>query len=191
MAGSGAEKFDSGARGSGSLWDAIREVVESEGVQLFDIDLPAQGGGSLRVYITKPAAAGPKVEASQTGEGDSAEGRGGISFEECVRVSKRLLDIDENEAFIPENCLLEVSSPGINRRLRRPEHFSGAVGERVKVKFRNAETGATLVVTGIVESVDGDLVSLRSEDNKSGDYKGEIVSIRLSDVKEAKVDFVF
>lgn len=180
MAGSSSESFAvQDSRVGGSLWNAIREVVESEGVELFDLDLPAQGGGSLRVYITKPAS------ARQQTAGVSGEGRGGISFEDCVRVSKRLLDIDEQEPFIPENCLLEVSSPGINRRLRRPEHFAGAVGERVKMKFRNVERDTTQVVTGTIESLDGDLLAVRSEE------KGELVSLRLSDVKEAKVDFVF
>jgi ribosome maturation factor RimP len=132
------------------------------------------------VYITKPTAAAEGEEM-----GSPAERRGGVSFEDCVRVSKRLLDIDEESGIIPENCLLEVSSPGINRRLRRPEHFTGAVGERIKVKFRVAETGSTIVVIGTVESCEGDLLRLKSED------KEEVFSVRLADVKEAKVDFRF
>jgi ribosome maturation factor RimP len=162
------------------LWNTIREVAESEGVQLFDLDLPGEGGGALRVYITRPTVVNESEEAQSSGER-----RGGVSFEDCVRVSKRLLDMDEESAFVPENCLLEVSSPGVNRRLRRPEHFAGAVGERVKVKFRVPETNSILVVTGAVESLEGDLLRLKSED------KGESFSVHLSDVKEAKVDFQF
>jgi ribosome maturation factor RimP len=166
--------------GRGSLWNTIREVAESEGVQLFDLDMPGEGGGALRVYITRPMA------RTEGGEDSSpSERRGGVSFEDCVRVSKRLLDIDEESAIIPENCLLEVSSPGINRRLRRPEHFAGAVGERVKVKFRVPDENSPRVVTGTVESFEGEVFKLKSED------KGEVFSVHLSDVKEAKVDFRF
>jgi ribosome maturation factor RimP len=165
--------------GQGSLWSTISEVAEAHGVELFDIELPGEGGGALRVYITKQASAG---EGSDVG---SNERRGGVSFEDCVRVSKRLLDIDEESAFIPENCLLEVSSPGINRRLRRPEHFAGAVGERVKVKYREPEKNSTDVVTGTVESFEGEELRLKIEGKEA------IVSVRLSDVKEAKIDFQF
>jgi ribosome maturation factor RimP len=163
----------------GSLWDTIREVAEAHGVELFDIDLPGEGGGPLRVYITKRGA---PLEGSDS---DSSERRGGVSFEDCVRVSKRLLDLDEESPIIPENCLLEVSSPGVNRRLRRPEHFAGAVGERVKLKYRVPESGSTCVVIGVVESCDGGELKLKSED------KGELVCARLSDIKDARVDFRF
>ncbi len=170
--------------GHGSLWNTIRDIAESEGVQLFDLDLPGEGGGALRVYITKANSSKVEVEAGSEA-GASAERRGGVSFEDCVRVSKRLLDIDEQSAIIPENCLLEVSSPGINRRLRRPEHFAGAVGERVKIKFRVPDSTSTKVVTGTIEALEGELLRLKSED------KGEVFSVRLSDVKDAKVDFRF
>lgn len=166
----------------GTLWDTIRQVAEAHGVELFDIDLPGEGGGALRVYITKRGAA---TEGGDTASSDSSERRGGVSFEDCVRVSKRLLDLDEESPIIPENCLLEVSSPGINRRLRRPEHFAGAVGERVKLKYRVPESGSFCVMIGVVESFDGDELRLKSED------KGEIVSMRLAEIKDAKVDFQF
>lgn len=166
--------------GQGSLWSTIREVAESEGVQLFDLDLPGEGGGALRVYITKPM-----TEAEGKVGVAPGDRRGGVSFEDCVRVSKRLLDLDEESAIIPENCLLEVSSPGINRRLRRAEHFAGAVGERVKVKFRTSDNNNTLVVVGTVEAFEGEVLRLKSED------KEEIFCVHLSDVKEAKVDFRF
>lgn len=173
--------------GEGSLWETIREVAESEGVELFDLDLPSERGGSLRVYITKHGVkeGQPASSSSEGPEGASSEGRGGVSFEDCVRVSKRLLDMDEESAFIPENCLLEVSSPGINRRLRRPEHFSGAVGERAKIKYRVPETKSVRVVTGMVLSVAGGALELKS------DEKGEVVSVPLAEIKEAKIDFQF
>jgi ribosome maturation factor RimP len=111
--------------------------------------------------------------------------RNGVMFEDCVRVCKKLLDIDEKDPFIPDTCTLEVSSPGINRRLRLPEHFEGAVGERVRIKYRNPETSTYQVILGTLRSKSGDVVEVESESKK------EMVSIPLNEVKEARVDFKF
>lgn len=173
---------------SGSLWEIIRAVAKEEGVELFDLDFPgdASRGGVVRVYITKPSAGAQKSAPAATAESDSESApRSGVQFEDCVRVSKRLLDIDEQDAFIPDTCTLEVSSPGINRRLRLPEHFEGAIGERVRIKFRDAETGTNKVLHGILCSAASDRVAVESEDTN------ETVQVEMRDVKEARVDFKF
>jgi ribosome maturation factor RimP len=180
------------------LWSTIESVVRQEGVELFDIDLPSdtRRGGALRVFITRvviggPTIAGVKVDAGTVPESqeDASEAgevsRVGISFEDCVRVSKRILDLDEQQELIPGNCTLEVSSPGINRKLRLPEHFKGALGERIKVKFRSPESGATVVMNGTVRGASDQLVLVEGEGKK------EMVSIPLSEIKEARVDFKF
>jgi ribosome maturation factor RimP len=173
---------------SRTLWDTISAVAKEEGVELFDLDFPgdASRGGVVRVYITKPAGTVLKSEPIPTSDEES-EGtpRNGVQFEDCVRVSKRLLDIDEQDAFIPETCSLEVSSPGVNRRLRLPQHFAGAVGERVRIKFRDAATSVHQVVHGKLCSASGDIVEVESEP------KAEVVKISLREVKEARVDFKF
>jgi ribosome maturation factor RimP len=171
-----------------SLWDIVRGVAADEGVELFDIDAPSEAGrgGVLRVFITRERTEAQK-KATEIIEADADDmvDRGGISFEDCVRVSKRLLDIDEKEPLIPENCTLEVSSPGINRRLRRPEHFAGAVGERVRVKFRDQTTGVTQVLCGrVVEASDRGFAL-------EGEAKKERISIGFNELKEARVDFKF
>jgi ribosome maturation factor RimP len=166
------------------LWDTIREVALEEGVELFDIDVPSdtRRGGVLRVYITKDSAGAVDIADAP---GEELAARSGISFEDCVRVSKRLLDIDEQQELIPQNCTLEVSSPGINRTLRLPRHFSRAVGERVRIKFRDPSTGATLVMHGHIRGADESSVTVENEAKK-----GDVV-IAFRDVKEARVDFKF
>lgn len=174
--------------GHSSMWETIRAAAVAEGVDLFDVDLPsdARRGGVLRVYITRPAG---KVVAQEVntegGEGAAEGGRGGVTFEDCVRVSKRLLDIDERDGLIPDTCTLEVSSPGVNRRLRLPEHFAGAVGERVRVKFRDPATSVTQVVLGELKSVSDGVGVIVSEATK------QEVSFDVREVKEARVDFKF
>lgn len=182
-----------------SLWSVIHAVALEEGVELFDIDMPGEGGesegrGLLRVYITRDRSKDaqsvePAAPISEDGTVLPAEVlRTGVLFEECVRVSKRLLDIDENDGLIPDNCLLEVSSPGVNRRLRRVEHFVGAIGERVRVKFRgenNSGDKTSQTVTGLLRSVIGETLEI------DGEEKSGAVSVSLCDVKEARIDFKF
>lgn len=182
-----------------SLWSVIHAVALEEGVELFDIDMPGEGGesegrGLLRVYITRDRSKDaqsvePAAPIGENGTVLPAEVlRTGVLFEECVRVSKRLLDIDENDGLIPDNCLLEVSSPGVNRRLRRVEHFEGAIGERVRVKFRgenNSGDKTSQTVTGLLRSVIGETLEI------DGEEKSGAVSVSLCDVKEARIDFKF
>jgi ribosome maturation factor RimP len=165
------------------LWRTIEEVATSEGVELFDIEIPRDGGsgrsGVVRVYITKQG--GSDVEGVE----NAPERRNTVTFEDCVRVTKRLLDLDEQEAFVPGHCVLEVSSPGINRTLRLPTHFAGAVGERVRLKFRNERNGYQ-VTTGTLRSVREETLEVESEEKAK-----EVLLVKLQDVKEARVDFKF
>jgi ribosome maturation factor RimP len=170
------------------MWHMISEVATSEGVELFDIEFPRDGGASgrsgvVRVYITTSSAV--SAEGSKVSE-EISERRGSVTFEDCVRVTKRLLDIDEENAFVPASCVLEVSSPGINRGLRLPVHFSGAVGERIRIKFRNAD-GAYQAATGLLLSCNNGVLEVEAEDTK----QKEKLVVRLTDVKEARVDFKF
>lgn len=150
-----------------SLWQTVDAVAVAEGVQLFDIDAPsAKGGGFLRVYIT-------------------TDQEGGVTFEDCVRVSKRLLDLDESEGFIPTGCSLEVSSPGVNRRLRLEDHFSSAIGERVRIKYKDQQTDKFKVVFGVIELFQDGNITLESEEDS------QTILIPFAGVKEARVDFKF
>ncbi len=150
-----------------SLWQTVDSVAVAEGVQLFDIDTPgAKGGGFLRVYIT-------------------TDQEGGVTFEDCVRVSKRLLDLDETEGFIPTGTSLEVSSPGVNRRLRLEEHFYSAIGERVRIKFKDQQTEKFKVVFGVIKLFQDGNITLESEQDSQS------VLISFASIKEARVDFKF
>jgi ribosome maturation factor RimP len=172
------------------MWRMISDVAASEGVELFDIEYPRDGGASgrsgvVRVYITKGAEAVAESSEEISSE-EISERRGSVTFDDCVRVTKRLLDIDEESAFVPASCVLEVSSPGVNRALRLPVHFSGAIGERVRIKFRNAQASYQ-VVTGQLRAINDSVLEVEVEEKK----RTETLSIPLAEVKEARVDFKF
>jgi ribosome maturation factor RimP len=100
----------------------VEPMVRAEGFELVDLEyLREPSGWVLRLFIDRPGR-------------DPLSKDGGIGLDECARVSHAVetsLDVDD---VVPHAYALEVSSPGINRPLRRPEHFERVLGKRVKVK---------------------------------------------------------
>ncbi|MCS7083421.1 MAG: ribosome maturation factor RimP [Aquificaceae bacterium] len=89
--------------------------MEKLGYRLFDVEFKAERGWVLRVIIDK---------------------EGGVSIGDCEEVSKRLSPLLDVEDIIPFSYSLEVSSPGLNRELSKPEHFEFFLGRQVKVILR-------------------------------------------------------
>ena len=99
-------------------------LARGEGLEIVDIELKSEsvrGGRVLRLFLDK---------------------EGGPSIDELGRVSRGLSDLlDEHEDVVDGAFTLEVSSPGINRPLRRPEHFERFVGKKVRVRTRDMING--------------------------------------------------
>lgn len=91
-------------------------VASGEGLTLIDVEL--KGGSSnplLRVYIDKP---------------------GGVSHADCALVSEQMSAILDVEDFFPGSYLLEVSSPGLDRKLAKPREYAYFTGRRARVVLR-------------------------------------------------------
>jgi ribosome maturation factor RimP len=115
--------------------EAIRgiaaRVAASYGLEIWDVELRGTGGKSrmLRVYIDRPAGA--------AGQADSSPAVGGVTHEDCANVSRELGTILDVEDAVPGGTyLLEVSSPGLDRKLARPADFERFVGSLVKLMTR-------------------------------------------------------
>lgn len=102
-----------------------QEIVKNEGCVLYDLEFTGSGSGrTLRLYIDKEA---------------------GISIDDCTNVSKALnTHLDDNDIIPGGAYHLEVSSPGLERLLRKKWHFAKAVGERID--FRLSKPLGTLGV---------------------------------------------
>ena len=106
--------------------DKIREIAErvaqSSGLELVDLEL--HGGGKsrmLRIYIDKP---------------------GGVTHEDCANFSREAGTIFDVEDAVPGGSyMLEVSSPGLDRKLSTPDDFERFVGSLVKVMTREPVNG--------------------------------------------------
>lgn len=127
----------------------IGPLIEREGLQLWDVAWASEHGRwVLRVTLDRD--------------------EGGVSLDDCTRVSHAIEDVIDVEGGLTAGYALEVSSPGINRTLRTPGHFEKAMGETVRIKLVDALDGmrhvkGKLVQVGegnIVVSVDGKGISL-------------------------------
>ncbi|MDX1406097.1 MAG: ribosome maturation factor RimP [Woeseiaceae bacterium] len=103
------------------LVNLIEPTVVNLGYELSDLELKLGGrDGVVRVFIDKPE---------------------GVDLTDCELVSKQLSAVLDVEDPLPGHYTLEVSSPGLDRKLTKPEHFQRYVGETVRVKLRFPVSG--------------------------------------------------
>ena len=86
------------------------------------------------------------------------ERESGIGVEECARISHRASDVLEVEEAITGPYTLEVSSPGMDRILFKPEQFSSCVGERVEVRLNYPFEGRKRIVGVLAGLEDGEII---------------------------------
>lgn len=180
---------------SKELWNLVEPVVKAAGLELFDIEQPRGSGGILRVFICRGSSNSEICSLSGVGNNTDITSQDfrdkpvidkhGIDVSDCARINKTLINMPEIEAFMPGDTVLEVSSPGINRKLTCKEHFSGAVGERVKIVSHKEEGQGREVIRGILKSFDGTFLCVDEEQLK------EEVTVSYEKVREARVDFLF
>jgi len=114
---------------------------------------------------------------------DSSTPSRAVTLDDCATVSRRLGDVLEANEAVSGSFLLEVSSPGVNRPLRTPEHFRRVVGDRVRVRFREPCGGVRGLVAKLVSAEDGHLV-LESE-------SGTVTETTIDNVERANLEFEF
>ena len=126
----------------------LEPTVERLGYELADLEIRLGGkGGLVRLFIDKPE---------------------GIGLDDCEKVSRAVSAILDVEDPVPGNYDLEVSSPGVDRKLTKVQHFQRFMGETVKVKMRFPVEGRrrfrgrllSVDAENIVVEVDGEPHSL-------------------------------
>jgi ribosome maturation factor RimP len=153
---------------SKELVEKARQVmippVEAAGYELVDVDWKReQTGWVLRAYIDKP---------------------GGISHEDCERVSRELSPVLDVHDVIPQAYNLEVSSPGLDRPLRTAEHFRRFIGRRAKVRLLEGLEGRRNFAGAIV-AVDGE------RNQVTLDVDGKEYHLPLGDLDRANLVYSF
>ena len=112
-------------------------MAAAYGLEIWDVELRGTGGKSrmLRVYIDRSGGTGAAQEAGRPAVG-------GVTHEDCANVSRELGTILDVEDAVPGGTyLLEVSSPGLDRKLVKVADFERFTGSRVKVMTREPIAG--------------------------------------------------
>ena len=91
--------------------------------------------------------------------------KSGIDLNDCEKVNDGINEILDNENLIKEQYFLEVSSPGIERILRKDKHLEQNIGKEVTINlFRNLNN--TKQIDGILEKFDKEKIYVKQEDNE-------------------------
>ncbi len=143
-------------------------ILEDLGFELVDIQIAQEGHlSALRIFIDKV---------------------GGITLDDCVAVSREVSAILEIEDPIKSAYRLEVSSPGLDRSLKKPADFERFAGQKIKLKTlglvdpdQRGHTRKTFV--GTLLGLEEDRVRLELSDKRGG-----IASIQLSEIDKANLE---
>lgn len=139
------------------LFAILEPPLAAMGFELADIDAHLGRRGLLRLYIDRA---------------------GGVTVDDCQRVSEQIGALLDVEDPLPGSYVLEVSSPGFDRRLRKLEHFERFSGERAKVELRDPLEGRRNF-TGRLVGVEGSSVLLEVD--------GELTRLPFGDIAVARL----
>lgn len=140
--------------------ELVQDIIDSGGYELWDVEYVKEGSDYyLRVYADK---------------------EGGIMIDDCVTISRALEAKLDAEDFIEEAYILEVSSPGLTRKLKKDKDYDRSIGKLVFVKLYKAEQGAKEFV-GRLKEVDDKLLKL--------DIDGDEVVLDRNNISSARLEY--
>ena len=140
--------------------EILLPIVEEYGFELVDVEYVKEGSTwYLRAYIDKP---------------------GGINIDDCEKVSRRLSDILDEKDYIDDAYIMEVSSPGLGRPLKKEKDFKRSLGEEVEIRtYRMMDKQKEFF--GILKEYDDSTVTIMQEDETLKTFgKSDIALIRLA-----------
>jgi len=138
----------------------LEPILAANHFELYDVEYVKEGGNwYLRAYIDK---------------------ENGINVDDCVLVSRALSDLLDKHDFIEDAYILELSSPGLGRQLKRDRHFEKSIGEEVEVKLYKAINKQKEFV-GILAAFDQKTISIEFEDETKMEIpRTDIAMVRLT-----------
>lgn len=135
-------------------------VTEECGVEIYDVEYVKEGSDwYLRAYIDRA---------------------GGVTIEDCERVSRAVSDIMDREDFIEDAYILEVSSPGLGRALKKDKHLAKSIGEKVEIKTYKP-IGKQKEFSGVLKAFDAESITIEPEEKTSMKFaRSDVALIRLA-----------
>ena len=139
--------------------ELLQPLVDAHGFELVDVEYVKEAGNwYLRAYIDKP---------------------GGIAVDECEVISRALSDKLDEEDYIEDSYILEVSSPGLGRPLKKDKDFQRSIGKEIEVRTFHA-IDKQKEFTGILKEFNKDSFTIVIEDNDMTFQRSETALVRLS-----------
>ena len=138
----------------------LAPIVEEAGFELVDVEYVKEAGNwYLRGYIDKP---------------------GGITVNDCEAVSRKFSDKLDEDDFIEDSYIMEISSPGLGRPLKKEKDFVRSMGKLVEIRtYRPINKEKEFY--GILSAYDESSVTITTEDQKEQTFeKADIALIRLA-----------
>ena len=118
----------------------LKPVIEENGYELYDVEYAKEGKNYfLRIYIDKPD---------------------GIDLKDCEKVNDLINELLDKADYIKEQYFLEVSSPGIERNLRKEKHLEQNIGNEVYIKLFQKNQDGKKEYQGILKEFDSEYIML-------------------------------
>jgi len=143
------------------VWKITEPVVMHHGLEIVDIEYRRESHGTvLRFFLDR---------------------EGGVTLDELAPMSRYLGDVLDVHDVVPSAYVLEVSSPGINRRLRQPQHFRRYIGKRVRIRTVTPQASRrnflgeleAVEEDGVVVGADGGRQFIRFDNIARANYEHE------------------
>jgi len=139
--------------------ELLKPIVDSMGIEIYDVEYVKEGSDwYLRAYIDK-------LE--------------GVDIIDCENVSRALSDKLDEADFIDDAYVLEVSSPGLGRALKKDRHFEKSLGEEIELKTFKPIDGSK-EYTGILEAYDDKTITVTIDEESKQFNRTDLASVRLT-----------
>ena len=140
----------------------LKEKIESLGYNLYDVEYVKEGPNYyLRIYIDKET---------------------GIDLNDCEKVSNEIDELLDKADYIKEQYYLEVSSPGLERKLKKDQHFSQNIGKKVEIKLFKKDNNGKKEYEGTLKSFNQEEIIIETE-------KGNQINIERKNISQAKTKY--
>lgn len=137
-------------------------ITEKFQVEIYDVEYVKEGSEwYLRAYIDK---------------------EGGVTIDDCENVSRAVSEVMDQDDFIPEAYILEVSSPGLGRTLKKDKHLQKSIGDEVEIKtYKPIEKQKEF--SGILSAFDADTITIVTDEETEQEMtfnRNDVALIRLA-----------
>lgn len=139
--------------------ELVMPLIEQNNFELVDVEYVKEGSNwYLRVYIDK---------------------ENGINVDDCELISRALSDLLDEKDFIEDTYILEVSSPGLGRPLKKEKDFARSIGEEVDIKLYRMKNGRK-DYTGFLKHYDKETITIEEDEEEIVFLRSEVALVRLS-----------